>query len=624
MKETFPDYLIKHAAEHGDEVALRRKHYGIWEELTWSDYLDVVQTVFHGLLATCGDFDRLVMMTTPRTEYIITALATQSLNATPLFTFPQNWNLDELEGIFNTIEPQVYIVEDQEQFDKLLTIKDDIPPHQEVIVLEHYEVRDYDEPYTSYQSLVDRGKQRKADEPGLFEDYVGDLRETDVAMFNRTSGTTGTPKIIQLRHKDFLDRAQQFRHHYPLSPGADFFSFLPTGWIGEQLISLGLGLGARGIVNFPESDEPDIVRRDLREISPTVLFAGPDLWESFLADIQTNLMNSSRVKQWIGETFLEVGKQWTETRPEDLPLSDKIVRYLGEILVYRHLRDQLGLSDTQYALTGGATLGPDAIREFRAFGVNFLQVYGQSEMAGLTCAQTDWSNDIRSVGYPVEGLDFKISDTGEVLIGTESGEQPFPGYYRNPEANEGLFTDDGYFKTEDYGHFNDDGELVMVDRMDHLITLTDGSTFSPRYIEDALRYSPFISEAFAIGDGRGYITCTVEIDWEHMSWWAEENGIPFTTYSDLTQRDEVRALVKDEIHRVNEDQPENGKIRKFMLFDEMLDHEDQELTQTMKLRRGYLKEKYADWINAMYDEDAEADLPVMDVEPVEEATATVG
>jgi long-chain acyl-CoA synthetase len=254
----------------------------------------------------------------------------------------------------------------------------------------------------------------------------------------------------------------------------------------------------------------------------------------------------------------------------------------------------------------------DAIREFRSFGVNFLQVYGQSEMAGLTATQTDWSNDIRSVGYPVEGLDFRISETGEVLIGTASGERPFPGYYENPEANEGLFTEDGYFKTEDYGHFTEDGELVMIDRMDHLIELDDGSTFSPRFVEDALRYSPFISEAFTIGDGREYITCIVEIDWEHMSWWAEENGVPFTTYADLTEREAVREVVAEEIARVNEDQPENGRIRKFMLFDEMLDHEDQELTQTMKLRRSYLEEKYADWIGAMYGE-AETDQPVVDV-----------
>lgn len=614
MKQTLPDYLVHYASEYGDEVALRRKQYGIWEELTWSDYLDSVQTVFYGLADVCPDLERLVMMTTPRTEYLITALAVQSLGGTSFFTFPQNWNLSELAEIFKTIDPQVYVVEDQEQFDKLLEVWDDIPTPKHVVVLEHYEVRRYDEDYTSYNSVVERGERAQAERPTQFDEYVERVQPDDIAMFNRTSGTTGAPKIIQMRHRDFLERAEQFTKRYPLDPGADFFSFLPTGWIGEQLVSLGLGFGARGIVNFPEDTDPDILRRDMREISPTVLFAGPDLWESLLADIQTRLMNSTRLKQWVGETFLELGKQWTDQPPETLPLPDKVLRTVGDLLVYRHLRDQLGLAETEYAFTGGATLGPDAIREFRAFGVNFLQVYGQSEMAGLTCTQTDWSNDIRSVGYPVDGLEFKISDSGEVLIGTESGELPFPGYYKNPEANEDLFTDDGFFKTEDYGHFNEDGELVMVDRLEHLITLEDGSTFSPRFLEDSLRYSPFISEAFAIGDGREYITCIVEVDREHMAWWAEENGIPFTTYSDLTYQPEVQDVVREEIERVNEDQPENGKIRRFMLFDEMLDHEDQELTQTMKLRRGFLKDKYAAWIEAMYDEAEASEFPVLEVD----------
>lgn len=616
MKQTFPDYLLRWAREHGNEVALRRKHYGVWEELTWSEYLERVKTVFYGLEALFGDVDHLVMMTAPRTEYLVTALAIQSMHGVPMFTFPGNWNLDELEGIFGTIEPDVYVFEDQEQFDKYRQIRENVPEPEGLVILEHYEVRDYEESLTSYREVMERGREARERADGRFEDAVADLRPDDNAMFNRTSGTTGTPKIIQLRHRDFLERAEQFLERYPLEPGADFFSFLPTGWIGEQLVSLGLGFGARGVVNFPEDDDPEVVQRDLREISPTVLFAGPDLWESFLADVQTDLMNSTRLKQWVGERFLELGKQWTETRPEDLPTRDRLLRRVGDFLVYRHLRDHLGLAETEYAFTGGATLGPDAIREFRSFGVNFLQVYGQSEMAGLTATQIDWSNDIRSVGYPVEGLDFRISEKGEVLIGTDSGERPFPGYFENPEANEGLFTDDGYFKTEDYGHFNDDGELVMVDRLDHLIELEDGSTFSPRFVEDALRYSPFISEAFVIGDGREYITCIVEIDWEHMSWWAEENGIPFTTFADLTKREAVREVVAEEIARVNEDQPDNGRIRKFMLFDQMLDHEDQELTQTLKLRRGYLQDQYADWIAAMYGQ-GETDQPVVDVEPPE-------
>ncbi len=619
--ETLPEFLVTYAEEYPDDIALRRKHHGYWEELTWSDYLDRVKTVFYGLRDIVGDFDRLVMMTTPRTEYLFTAFAAQSTHATPFFTFPENWNLDELAHIYDTIDPAVYVVEDQEQLDKLLQIRDQIPEPEEIIVLEHYQVRKYEEDLRSYREVVERGKEARERHPDRFDRMVADIDPEDIAMFNRTSGTTGAPKIVMLQHKNFIQRAEQLQSRYPIGAGADIFSFLPTGWVGEQLLSVGFALVNRAVVNFPEDDDQDIIRRDFREISPVMVFAGPDFWESALANIQTNLLDSTRVKRWISETFLEIGQRWTETPHEDLPIQEKALKFVGDMLVYRQLRDHLGLANTEYAMTGGATLGPDLIREFRAFGVNFLQVYGQSELAGLTCTHTDWSNDIRSVGKPVEGMEFRITDQGEILTGLESGEQPFPGYYKNPEANEGVFTDDGFFKTEDHGHFNDDGELVIVDRMDHLITLEDGSVFSPRHIEDSLRYSPFISEAFAIGDGREYITCIVEIDWEHMSWWAEENGVPYTTYADLTERDEVRELVRDEIERVNADQPEKGRVRKFMIFDEMLDHEDEELTQTMKLKRQNLRESYADWIEAMYAADGEVGTAIDAEHEIEELAA---
>jgi len=605
QEKTLPDYLVTYAGEYPDEVALRRKHHGVWEELTWSEYLERVKTVFYGLYDLCGDIDRLVMMTTPRTEYLFTAFATQSLRGTPFFTFPENWNLEELEHLFDTLDPAVYVVEDQEQLDKLLRIREDIPEPEEIIVLEQYQVRKYDEQFRSFSELVERGNRLKEERPELFEEYLDRVGPEDIAMFNRTSGTTGAPKVVKLKHRNFVERGEQLQDRYPVEPGADIFSFLPTGWVGEQLLSVGFALGSRAVVNFPESDEAEIIRRDFREVSPVMVFASPDFWESQLADIQRNLLDSTRLKQWVGERFLEIGKQWTETPHEELPLTDRALKFVGDVLVYRHLRDHLGLADTEYGMTGGATLGPDLIREFRAFGVNFLQVYGQSEMAGLTCTHTDWSNDIRSVGVPVDGMEFKITEKGEILEGLESGEPPFPGYYKNPEANADAFTDDGFFRTEDHGHFNDDGELIIVDRMDHLIELSDGSVFSPRHIEDSLRYSQFISEAFAIGDGREYITCIVEIDWENMSWWAEENGIPFTTYADLTEREEVRELVKEEIERVNEDQPEKGRVRKFTIFDEMLDHEDEELTQTGKLRRENLRESHVDWIEAMYDDGAD-------------------
>lgn len=613
MKETIPDYLINYAKEYGDEVALRRKYHGVWEELTWEEYLGRVKTMFYGLHDLFGDLDRLAMMTNPRVEYLFTGIGAQALNAVPYFTFPENWNLDELIHIFNTIGPEIYIVEDQEQLDKLLEIRDEIPEFEEIIILNHYEVRKYDEDFLSFTEVIERGEELKEEEPEMFDEHVKEVRPDDLASFNRTSGTTGPPKIVEIRHRDFLERAEQTLKRYPISAGDDLFSFLPTGWIGEQLFTFGLAFGARAVVNFPEKNETEMVRRNLREISPAVVFAGPAFWEAILAGIQTELLDSTGIKSWFAEKFLEIGRRMADTPSEDLSIKDKILKFLGEIFVYRKLRDHIGLIDTKYAFTGGATLGPDAVREFRALGLNFLQVYGQSEMAGLTCTHTSFSDDIRSVGKPVEGLDFRISDKGEVHIGKESGEKPFAGYYRNPKANEELFTDDDYFKTGDHGYFNEQGELVMIDRMDHLITLTDGSVFSPRYIEDALRYSPFISEAMAIGDERDYVTVIAEIDWDSVSWWAEDKNIPFTTYKDLTGKDEVVELVRGEIRRVNDDLPEKGKVQKFMLFDKMLDHEDKELTQTGKLRRDTLEEEYSHWIEAMYDGEEYRDLPVYEV-----------
>jgi long-chain acyl-CoA synthetase len=444
------------------------------------------------------------------------------------------------------------------------------------------------------------GLELRSREPHLYDELIAKGEPSDVALLAYTAGTTGWPKGAMISHRNLLAMAAGVMQCEAIRDTDNIVSFLPFAWVGEQLMCVALALSGGATVNFPEKLET--LRVDLREIGPQLLLAPPRVWESMCSEHQMKIAEADLLKRTAARLALAIGERIVARQSNRQPMGVgwQFLARLAHLLAFRSLQDKFGLSRIRYAYTGGAPLGSEIFKFFRAIGVNLKQVYGQTETAGICVLHPEDQVKAETVGKPTPGTDLRLSDSGEILI---RGECVFLGYHKNPEATAKVLAD-GWLHTGDAGRFDEDGHLVMIDRLEDVLRLAEGAPFSPTLIENKLKFSPYIREAVVIGEDRPYIVALIQIDLGNVANWAESNRLSFTTFKDLSHKPEIYQFVAKELARVNQDLPKTAQIRQFALFDKELHPDDDELTRTQKVRRAVVIAKYTDMIEALYIPDS--------------------
>ena len=606
VNDTLPRLLRSNAAKWGDrKVALREKEFGIWQPYSWKDYHRHVRDFALGLVSLgLVKGDTLCIIGDNRPEWLFTELAAQSAGAIGIGIY-QDAILKEVSYIINLAESKFIIAEDQEQVDKVLDMGDELTTVQYIVYTDPRGMRKYDDPRLVYFPDVEaRGREYEAAHPGAYDALVDATDPEDPAHICITSGTTGNPKLALLSHRNMLSMATNLGQVDPKRETDEFVSFLPLPWVGEQMMSVASGLLFGFTVNFPE--KPETATENIREIGPNLLFSPPRVWENLAASVQVKIMDASRLKRWLYHRCLPIGYEWADLKfQKKVPSLIQRLRYgLAYALVFRSLKDRIGFSHIRSASTGGAALGPDTFRFFHALGVNLKQIYGQTEIFGISCIHRDGDIDFDSVGIPIPETDIRIDNpdahgVGEVVSRSRA---LFQGYHRAPEATRETIVD-GWLRSGDAGFFNEKGHLVIIDRMKDIMTLSSGERFSPQFIENKLKFSPFIKEAVCIGQARDFVISMVCIDFGIVGKWAEDHRIGYTTYTDLASKPEVYDLIEGEVQKVNATLPEVQRIAKLALLYKELDADDDELTRTRKVRRGFVDQKYADIIEGVYRGD---------------------
>jgi long-chain acyl-CoA synthetase len=596
--DTLPRLLLRNADVYGGRPAIREKDRGIWQTFTWREYRDQVRDLALGLAAlgfTRGETLSVIGDNRPRLYGA--QLAAQSLGgiAVPVY---QDSIARELAYVWSHAEVAVIVAEDQEQVDKVLALREQLPTLRHVIYDDSRGLGRYRFDWLrSFGEVQELGRVFAREHPGYFEAEIAKGVPDDVAMICYTSGTTANPKGAMLTHRNAIETAHALLQAEPIRPDDEYLAYLPMAWVGDAFYTLVLSLEVGSVVNCPES--PETVQRDLRELGPTIVLAPPRIWENMLTGVQVRVADAPPLKRWIFERCRAVAERAETLRAEGktVPLGLRLAAALGEFFVYGPVRDQLGLGRARWALTGGAPLGPDTFRFFRSFGINLKQVYGSTETMGLVSIQPDAEANPTTVGRPCPGIEVKVADKGEVLI---RGAGIFKGYYKAQEATREVLDGEGWFHTGDAGFLDSRGHLVIIDRAKDVGALSDGTPFAPQFIENKLKFSPFIREAVAFGHEQPFVSAMIAIDLNTVGNWAERRGLPYTSYTDLSQKPEVRELIRDEIRKSNATLPEATRVRRFLLLPKDLDADDAEMTRTRKVRRRYIAEKYAPVTEALY------------------------
>ena len=600
---TLPGLLASRAAARPREVALREKEFGIWQEATWAEYLSRVRSFALGLVALGVDRgDRIAIIGDNRPEWVIAELAAQSIGALPLGLYQDSIS-EELARMLEAAEARVIVAEDQEQVDKVLEVRERAPALQHVVYYDPRGMYAYEAPgLMAFEEVEALGADSHAKDPHEFDARLAAVEPDDTALLCTTSGTTSVPKLAMLSHANLIAMATQLNQVDPMAPGDEFVSFLPLAWIGEQMVGVASAMLTGFTVNFPE--EAATVRSDMREIGPAFLMSPPRIWENMVSDVQVMTEDTTPLKRWIsrwamreGAAIAEAGAQGGRSGPVA-----RLRHRLADWAVFHPIRDQLGLTRVKRAYTGGAALGPDVFRFFHTIGVNLKQLYGQTEVSGISVVHRDGDIRFHTVGRAFPETEIRISDAGEILCRSPA---VFQGYFRNPKATAETLQE-GWLHSGDAGYFEDDGHLVVIDRLADVMKLPDGTNFSPQYVENKLKFSPYVREAVVFGGGSAeFVTTMIAIDLENAGQWAERRRIAYTTFTDLARRAEVYHLVRRHVTSVNEDLPRAARIRRFLLLHKELHADDAELTRTRKVRRRHIASRFGDIIGALQG-DADA------------------
>ncbi|MFH1914280.1 MAG: AMP-binding protein [Pseudomonadota bacterium] len=606
-KTTLPRLLVRQAAERADRPALREKEWGVWQAFSWRENLRITAEFACGLDALgLGRGDIVILIGDNRPEWIWAELAIQGLGGMALGLY-QDSPADEIEYVFALTECRLVVAEDQEQVDKILSFRHNLPHLEHIVYHDTRGLAAYEE---TVPGLIDfgavrrLGREKHKDTEERYTLWAGATRDTDPALIAATSGTTGRPKLAMLSHANLLSMAHNLGRVDPKHPTDEFVSFLPLAWMGEQMMAVASAHMYGFCVNFPE--EPDTARADSREIGPHLVFSPPRVWESVAAKVRGDIMETTPLKRWLYNRLLPIGYEYADALFEGRKPGPwlKLKYFLADQGLFRSLRDRLGFSRMRSATTGGAALGPDTFRFFHALGVKLKQIYGQTEIAGISCIHQDGQVDFTSVGAPIPETEVRITETGEIISRSPA---VFIGYYRNEEATRETLRD-GWLLSGDAGYFDETGRLVVIDRLKDVMLLTDGTRFSPQFLENKVKFSPYLREAVVLGNGRDFITAILCIDMDIVGHWAESRMITYTTYQDLSAKDEVYALIREEVARTNEMLPPETRIRRFCLLYKELDADDGELTRTRKVRRATIGERYGQLIEALYTDTCALNL----------------
>ncbi|ELB2163845.1 long-chain fatty acid--CoA ligase [Vibrio parahaemolyticus] len=597
--DTFPKVLQHNAKHWPEQVAMREKEFGIWREFTWQDYENRVKWMALSLQDLgIGEQDVVGLLGDNRPEWVWGELAAHAIKGYSLGIYQDSMH-EEVAYLINYAKAKVVIAEDEEQCDKLLELGDEIPSVEYIIYCDPRGMRKYDDPrLIDVEQVYKKGQLIDKADPDKYLNMVAATKGSDLSILCTTSGTTSKPKLAQLHSGTFLDHCAAYLRADPRSPGDNYVSVLPLPWIMEQVYVVGQALISRQIVNFVE--EQETMMSDLREIGPNFVLLAPRVWENIVADVSARMMDSTPFKQKMYKLGMSLANKALDQGKRSK---------LAEWILLRALRDRLGFSNLSSAATGGAAMGPDTFRYLQAIGVPLKQLYGQTEMCGAyTVHQTD-DVDYDSVGVAFDNADVKVinpdsNGVGEIIAKSTG---MFTGYLNNQAAYD-EDVQDGWMHTGDAGYFKDTGHLVVIDRLKDMSETSHGDRYSPQFIENKLKFSPFIAEAVVVGKGRPWLSAIICIRYAIVAKWAEQKGIAFTNYTNLSAQPEVYKAIREEVLKVNESLPDAQKISKFILLYKELDADDGELTRTRKVRRGVVAEKYGNIIETIYSAAPNVDV----------------
>ncbi|HCE1837582.1 long-chain fatty acid--CoA ligase [Vibrio parahaemolyticus] len=597
--DTFPKVLQHNAKHWPEQVAMREKEFGIWREFTWQDYENRVKWMALSLQDLgIGEQDVVGLLGDNRPEWVWGELAAHAIKGYSLGIYQDSMH-EEVAYLINYAKAKVVIAEDEEQCDKLLELGDEIPSVEYIIYCDPRGMRKYDDPrLIDVEQVYKKGQLIDKADPDKYLNMIAATKGSDLSILCTTSGTTSKPKLAQLHSGSFLDHCAAYLRADPRSPGDNYVSVLPLPWIMEQVYVVGQALISRQIVNFVE--EQETMMSDLREIGPNFVLLAPRVWENIVADVSARMMDSTPFKQKMYKLGMSLANKALDQGKRSK---------LAEWILLRALRDRLGFSNLTSAATGGAAMGPDTFRYLQAIGVPLKQLYGQTEMCGAYTVHQADDVDYDSVGVAFDNADVKVinpdsNGVGEIIAKSTG---MFTGYLNNQAAYD-EDVQDGWMHTGDAGYFKDTGHLVVIDRLKDMSETSHGDRYSPQFIENKLKFSPFIAEAVVVGKGRPWLSAIICIRYAIVAKWAEQKGIAFTNYTNLSAQPEVYKAIREEVLKVNESLPDAQKISKFILLYKELDADDGELTRTRKVRRGVVAEKYGDIIETIYSAAPNVDV----------------
>ena len=598
---TLPQLLAAQAARFGQaEAAVREKAYGIWHTYGWGDYLRHVRQISLALIQLgFRRGDSVGLITGNHAEWLFAELGAQAAGGVTMNLFTSAV-AEELSTSLIRIQATFLFVQDQEQVDKMLAMRENLGHLRYVVYIDPTGMTSYadNDWLISFRDLLRMGEEMERAHPSLFQEELEKGKGDQTALMLQTSGTTGLPKLAMLSHRNLVAMGESWTKAISIKPGENWISISPPAWIVDQMWGLGVSLVGGMTMNFPETSET--LMEDFREIGPSRIITASRFWEDLASRIRVRITDASWLKRFLFAQSERIGRNVLDHQAhhKKLPLFLKILHALSAWVIYRPLLDRIGCANFLSAYTGGHPISPEVITFFRAIGLNLKQCYGLTEAGGIFQIQPDEEVKPETVGRPLPGVSIRIAEDQEVLVLSQT---VFQGYYQDYQATEAAFVE-GWLRTGDAGYFNADGHLLIIGRKAEIIRNKSGEAFSPDFIETRLKFSPFIKEAVIFGEGRPHLSAMINIDFGNTGSWAESKMIPYTTYMDLSQQRAVEDLILSEVRKVNEQLPEVMKIRKFLLLYKLLDADEDELTRTGKVRRRFVYGLYLKLIEAMYSE----------------------
>jgi long-chain acyl-CoA synthetase len=600
LGETIPQLIQRNRQRFSHGIAMCMKNRGIWRRYSWEDYYHRVKYLSLGLISLgFKPGDVLCIIGDNEPEWFWAEFAAQSAGgiATGIFVdaIPS-----EVKYVASHCHAKFAVVNDQEQSDKFLEIKSELPLLQKVIYWDPKGMKNYDDPIlTSFAEVLDLGREYEGKHPDLFEHNMEKSKGDDIAFIYYTSGTTGLPKGAMMTHNSLIKTAQAFVSRYPLDKHDDLVSSFPPAWVGDSYFATipHLLTGAR--LNFPE--EPETIAEDTREIGPDFVIYGPRQWEGLVSEIQVKMTDAHPMKRFAYYLFMPVGYKIADLNFEgkNPRLFWRVLHRLAHGLLFRPLKDKLGLSEVRFAVTGSSVLSLDTFRLIHAIGIELRQNYASTE-AGFISAHGKGEIAFESVGRPAVGVEVRVTEEGELLVRSDC---IFREYYNDPEKTKSVVIN-GWCHTGDAVYINENGHLIFMDRLEHMGELSSGTKYAPQYIEGRLRFSPYVKDAMVVGGkDREFVSAIINIDFVMVGKWAERNSIPYTTFVDLSQKQEVADLIHKVLLSVNSYLPEGARVKNFVLLHKEFDPDEAELTRTRKLRREFMENRYKAMIDAMYGEN---------------------